>query len=90
MSAYFWTHMSWFGWIGLSLAIVGFSLAWTRHIQASLACTAFGCTLLGVELIIDRIDYRHVIGAVLMFLYAIVIVVVASIKERKDARGKRT
>lgn len=89
MSLYFWQHLGVLGWIGFLLAWTGFVLSWTRFFQASMACTAFGATALGLELIMDRIDFRHLLGSLILFLIAFVIIIVAALRERRELYGKR-
>lgn len=89
MNLAFWHQASWLTWCGVGLAVIGLGLSFTRKIQAAMACIAFASTALGTDLLFMRLDVRHVIGASLLFGYALVILIVAFYTERKK-HGKQS
>lgn len=85
----YWSDMSWFGYLAVSMIIMGFALTFTEMEQASMAAVAWGSTALGVELLYQRLDLRHIVGAAALFFYALIIIGVAVHKERKNRNGKQ-
>lgn len=75
-------------WGGIALTLVGFGLSFVKRLtQPAMAALAFGATAEGTGLLMERLDWRNIIGAIICYGLAMVAVIAASIKER-EADGR--
>lgn len=70
------------GWVGIGVTLAGVVVSFLGWRIADFL-VAVGATMIGFTFLLDRIDVRHVVSAVLCFLLALAVIAVAALKERR-------
>lgn len=75
------------GWVGVLVTLAGVGLALAGHRLADFT-VAVGSTVVGTSFLFDRLDVRHLVGALICYAMAVV-VIAGSVREEKK-RGKQS